>query len=577
MKKTRVLALLLALAMLAGIFAACTDDSGTSGSSSAAGSTGAQSSSAESGSSESSPEDTGTDSDYSEPLSFTWYFNNDWETIHPWGQDKVSAFLKEKFNVDINFSRADADYNAKLNIMISSNELPDIIQMGRDANFLKMAGMGLLQSLDPLREENPEYDTYVRESTRDLLRVDGELYTIPTWARANSATGGNLSWMYNKKTYEAAGSPDLSTFEGLYEYAKKAKEIGETEDGLSIIPFSASTDTPNGESIINGFHRSLGAPSAIYSWYAPVDGKLTNVFYDDQYWRPAVMEANKWFREGLIAETSFSDTRDQLVEKQAAGRIALMYYDFSLDDVTHFRQILKEAHPDDDYVVLTDPAFPPAGGIDPEKVYGEFKLTSSGDGINITTKCENPQRIFDMCSYLMSPEGACLQMYGPQGDALWDETDENGNPILKKAEGTLTEDERNQMGLWFWMIPAHADSVDEMKFAVNAALPEEDRSFVVNYQANVFTPLNFLSDEFFGLRDTIDPTENLGIQRQTCEDQISAQLPKIIMASTEEEATKLYDELVDFLKQNGMDDVVAKYDEKYQQNVEIQGFTAYDR
>lgn len=573
MKKTKALALLLSLTMSAGILSAC--GSGNSGSSAAPSSKAEESSKATSEVASAGTD--ATEPDYSEPLSFNWYFNNDWETIHPWGDDEVSKYLKEKFNVDINFSRADSDYNAKLNIMISSNDLPDVISMGRDANFLKMADMGLLQSLDPMREKNPEFNTYVKESTQNLLRVNGELYTIPTWARAKAATGGNLSWMYDKEIYEAAGKPDLTTFEGLHDYALKAKEIGKTSDGLDIIPFMANTDSPNGESIINGFHRSLGAPSTIYGWYAPVDGKLTNVFYDDKYWRTAVMGANEWFREGLIPETMFSDTRDQLVEKQSAGRIALMYYDFSLDDVTHFRQILKEAKPNDDYVVLTDPAFPPANGVDASKIYGEYKPTSSGDGINFTKNAKDPQRIFDMCTYLMTKDGATLQMYGPQGGGLWEEKDASGNPVLTKSEGSLSEDERNKMGLWFWMIPGHADSVDETKFAVNAALPEAERSFVVNYQANVFTPLNFLTDEFFGLRDTIDPTEDLGIQRQTCEDQIAAQLPKIIMASSEEEATQLYDELVEFLKQNGMDEIVSKYDAKYQDNVKIQGGTAYNR
>ncbi len=573
MKKTKVTALLLAFAMTVSVFSACSKKGGEEPVSKVTESKANVSTSEDS----SAQETANISTDYSEPRSYTWYYNNDWETIRPWGNDEVSQFLKDKFNVEINFSRADADYEAKLNIMISSGDLPDIITMGRDANFLKMAELGLLQSIDPLREKNPEFDNYVKESTRELLRVDGELYTIPTWARANGATGGNLSWMYNKRIYEKAGSPDLSTFEGLYEYAKKAKEIGKTEEGLDIIPFGSGTDTLDGERIINGFHRSLGAPSAIYGWYAPVDGELTNVFYDDQYWRVAVMEANKWYREGLISETNFSDTRDQLVEKQAAGRFGLMYYDFSLDDVTHFRQILKETHPDDDYVVLVDPAFPPAKGVSPDKIYGEYKPTSSGDGINFTKNAEDPQRIFDMCTYLMSKEGAILQMYGPKGSLLWDETDADGNPILKKSEGLLTEDEKNQLGLWFWMIPGHADSVDETKFAVNAALPEEERSFVVSYQADYFTPLNFLTDEFFGLRDTISPTEDLGIKRQACESQIGAQLPKIIMASTEEEATKLYDELVDFLKKNDMDKIVEKYNEKYQENVKIQGGSAYNR
>lgn len=511
--------------------------------------------------------------DWEEPYEYVFYWNNDYQTLYDWGVDKTSAEWKEKFNIDIEFIRADTDAAAHLNLMITSGDLPDALWLDRDANLFRMVEMGLLQEIDSLRENNPTYDAYVGESTRDLLRIDGDLYTIPGWARKSSATGGNYCWLYNKKIWEACGSPEMKTLEDLEAFMIQAKELGKTEDDQDIIPFITDV-IPAHFWIYEAAHRSLGGGARLDYWYEPFQGKLVN-FLDSERSLEALKRANSWYREGLIEDSIFSDTRDQFIEKLVAGRAALMYFDFSLDDVYQFRQLLIQDQPDNDYIVLTDPIFPAGNGMSQDRIYPDYKPTTGGYGVHISAQAENPQRIFDFHSYLMSQRAAIEQQFGPQGE-LWTELDDNDYPIMDKFDSELNASERDALGLWFWMMPGHADSVDLVKFAVNDQKSDDLKSWVAIHQQEVFTPVQFMTDEFFGLSDTIDPLEDLGIQRTECEDKIAVEMPKILMAESEEACQQLIDDLRSWLNDNGMPEIVERYDAKYQKNIETQGFTAFD-
>lgn len=511
--------------------------------------------------------------DWEEPYEYVFYWNNDYQTLYEWGADKTSAMWKEKFNIDIEFTRADTDPAAHLNLMITSGDLPDALWLNRDANLFRMVDLGLLHEIDSLRENNPTYDAYVGKSTSDLLRIKDNLYTIPGWARKSSATGGNYCWMVNKKIWEAVGSPELKTLEDLENLMQLAKDLGETEDGTSIIPFITDV-IPAHFWIYEAAHRSLGGGARLNYWYEPFQGKLVN-FLDSDRSIEALKRANSWYRNGFIEDSMFSDTRDQFVEKLVAGRPAVMYFDFSLDDVYQFRQLLIQDQPDNDYIILDDPIFPAGNGMSQDQIYPDYKPTTGGYGLHISAQAENPQRIFDFHSYLMSQRAAIEQQFGPQGE-LWNELDENNYPIMDKFDSALTAAERDALGLWFWMMPGHADSVDLVKFSVNDQKSADQKSWVADYQQNVFTPVQFMTDEFFGLADTIDPLEDLGIQRTECEDKIGVEMPKILMAESEEACQQLIDDLRVWLNENGMPEIVERYDAKYQENIETQGFTAFD-
>jgi len=516
-----------------------------------------------------SEEGTGTNSESSgesgedlEPYTFTHYFNYDWWDIKPWGEDEVSKYLSKKFNIHVEFSKPDSDPAAKLNVMISSGDLPDSIMMDRGPDNIRLARLGLLQPLEPFMEKNPNLQENLLPQTIELLKIDGKLYGIPNWPR-RAPTGGNDVWMYNLRLWQDAGSPKLETFEDLYAFAKKIKtDVPKNREGLPTVPFMTDA-TGDGWRLANAFYRSYGG--VLNGWYTVIDGKYRLAFRDPVF-KEVSLELNKWWREGLIAETQFTDTTEQMLEKATTGRIALLYYDHSQDDTNHFRQILRKNIPGDSYEIVQPNPFPPAKGLLPNDIYGDITSTVGWNVTCITTKAEKPQRIFDLWSYFLTREAAIIQMYGPQGH-LWDTLDDQGLPILKKAEGDLTAEERDRLGLWFWMIPGHSDHVDTIKFAVNDKLPEEKRNWVVSMQAHILTPTKLLSDEFVGIGETIDPQSDLGIQRTLCEDYIKANYPQVIMAKSPEEAEKVYEDIIKFCDENGMPQIEETYDKKYQDNV----------
>lgn len=521
--------------------------------------------------------------DTTEPYEFDAYYSYQ-GSVKPWGEDAASKYMNEKFNIKVNYSCPEADADSKLNLMISSDDLPDVIILDRNANWLKLINLGKLVDINTLKYEGCSFDEDILESTQKLLSVNGGLYGIPNWAR-KGATGGNMSWMVNHDVYEQLGSPELKTLEDLHQFMLDAKDKGvKTSDDQSIFPWLPRQDD-NGFNTVSAIYRSYGHPNLIDMYWSQADNDVKLAVYDDNY-IAALKVANQWYKEGLFPETTYTDSNDQFVEKLANGRAAITYYDFSQDDTNHFRTLLQEKD-GNTYDLLgwelkDSPIYPAADGVD--YVYGEEGGTVGWNVNCITTKAENPQRIFDLYTWMLTKDGSINMMYGPEG-GLWEGKDEEGNPILKKPEEELTSDEKNAAGCWFWSQPAHSDNVDLTKYAVNEQQPEESRSWVISIQDHVFTPEDsihpaipgqkFLTDENTGLSLEIDPTEDLGMARQAITDECKMRIPQIIMASDDATFDKLVQDLKDFAESNQVHDIEKIYTDKRAANIELQGYTAY--
>lgn len=521
--------------------------------------------------------------DTTEPYEFDAYYSYQ-GSVKPWGEDAASKYMNEKFNIKVNYSCPEADADSKLNLMISSDDLPDVIILDRNANWLKLINLGKLVDINTLKYEGCSFDEDILESTQKLLSVNGGLYGIPNWAR-KGATGGNMSWMVNHDVYEQLGSPELKTLEDLHQFMLDAKEKGvKTSDDQSIFPWLPRQDD-NGFYTVSAIYRSYGNPNLIDTYWSQADNDVKLAVYDDNY-IAALKIANQWYKEGLFPETTYTDSNDQFVEKLSNGRAAITYYDFSQDDTNHFRTLLQEKD-GNTYDLLgwelkDSPIYPAADGVD--YVYGEEGGTVGWNVNCITTKAENPQRIFDLYTWMLTKDGSINMMYGPEG-GLWEGKDDEGNPILKKPEEELTSDEKNAAGCWFWSQPAHSDNVDLTKYAVNEQQPEESRSWVISIQDHVFTPEDsihpaipgqkFLTDENTGLSLEIDPTDDLGMARQAITDECKMRIPQIIMASDDATFDKLVQDLKDFAESNQVHDIEKIYTDKRAENIELQGYTAY--
>ena len=527
-----------------------------------------------------------------EHYSFEIYANYDWWTVQPWGEDATTAYWNEKFNIDVTWTKPDADAAAKLNLMVTSGDFPEVIYMDRNSDFEKLCKMGIFVDLNTLKYEGNPYDAALTQATQNLLLVDGGLYSFPCWPR-KGATGGNDSWQVLRSVYEAHEKPELVTMEQMHDFIVEIKEAGDkNKKGDTLIPFIVG-ETGDGSKVLNAFLRAQGRPNRPMTWYSQQQGGSEAdycLIFEDEYVVKALKEANKWYNEGLFPQTVFTDSVDQTKEKMSTARAAVIYYDFSQDSVYKYNQLVEQDQ-DDRYLVLgwdikESPIYVTHEYAE-YPAFGDENGTTGGGGPCITTAAENPQRIFDLFGHMWSKQGSIEIMYGPQG-LLWDELDENGNPILKTPEALLTPEQKNEAGCWLWASPAHADNIDSTKFAVNEMAPEDARDWTISIQANVFSPdetdddpislpgQKYICDDSTNVVNVIDSASDLGVQVQLISDKMAATMPLMIMAKDEAEFDKLMNEAIEYANANGKDDILAAYNAKKASNIETAGYSYYD-
>lgn len=589
----RILALLLALALIVGVFAACGNDSGNSSgsTSSAANSTGGDDANS-GGDEEPANKSTGADPT-DEHYDFTCYWYYDWAQIKTWGADACSAYWGDLFNVTVTFSKPDADPDSKLNLMITGDDLPDSMILDRGRVLNSVARAGKLQELEQFKYPGCTYDEDVAAVGQELQKVDGKLYGIPNWGRGadSVATGGNYQWIINTKVYEQVGSPKLETMDDLHDYAVKVKEANLTSySGMSVIPFGC-TNTNNGYYVYWPFYRAMGARNIVEQYFTQENSKL-EICVREPMFIEALKTANQWFNEGLINTEVFTDDGDMWLEKLTNARPGLVWYDFSQDDGNNFRRIVREnTDGDTSYEVLGDPNCEltkdmpmwPTTSDDVKIVYGDENGTVGWNVNVITTAAKRPQRIFDLFTHMISKQGSIEQLFGPEG-GLWEGLDENGMPKLTKPYGEITKDEQDAAGAWLWTQPACSDWIDGIKFYVNSQQPADQRNWVVSLQSDLCSEsrenphmgTKFMTDQNTGLTNLIDPQEDLGIKLKAIQDEMQGRLPQIIMAKDEAEFNQLVSDLVAFCESNNVDDILAIWQAQYDANIELQGYDAYD-
>lgn len=598
----RILALLLALALVASVFAACGNDSSSSSSSSGGES---KTSSTASGDDASTPEDTGDEGQEPSGTStgpdptdefyeWTHYWYYDSQAIKEWGVDAASKHISNLFNINIKFTKPDADPESKINIMFSGDDLPDSLKLPQGRILKTAAQSGKLVDFEQFMYPEMSLNEDMPEEIRELLKVDGVFYGPTDWFRT-IATGGNYQWILNSKEYEDAGKPALNTLEDIHKFMLDAKDrAGKTYNGQDIQPFGTYPDN-RGYYIYWPLFRALGGCGIVEGCFTQEDGKI-DFAARNELMVEALKMGNQWFNEGLYTADVFTQTPEQWLETVTNGRPAIMWYDFSQDDTNNFRRIVQEqsegkvsyevlGHPMNED--LKDyPMFPAAEGVD--VVFGDENNRIGGDVSCISVKAERPQRIADVWAYMVSREGSINMMYGPSTEedpaGLWTKLDADGIPQLTKPYGDYSSAEFDAAGAWFWASPANADWVDTVKFAVNDQQPEEKRNWTVTTQAHMtsFDEENpvmgqkIVSDQNIRMNTVIDAQSDLGVNLKAITDEWQARVPQILMAKDEAEFNKLLGDLVAFAESNNIDEICSQWQANFDSNIEKQGFNAYD-
>lgn len=401
----------------------------------------------------------------SEKVDLTWYINFSWFTT-PWGENLISKTITEETGVNIEFVVPAGNEAEKLNSLIASDSLPDLVTLGWwEPQVGDMIEDGMVYALDELAKEYDPYWFEVADSGRVgwFTQEDGHIYGYPnsSFSPADYEKYDNISsnqtFLVRKDIYEAIGSPDMTTPEGFKAAVKAAKEKYPEVNGQTLIPVGAHEFGATGNT---SFDQYLSNFLAIpYE----KDGK----FYD-RYTDPELVRWLKAFRElgaeGYLADDIFIDKRAQMEEKIAQGRYFCMLYQRT--DLAEQEKILYANDPNSIYIAVDGP----------KNSKGDA-YTLPGTGINgwtvtmISKNCENPDRAIQLCSYLMSEHGQLMTWLGVEG-VTWDYVNDVAT-MKPEVRELLTKDRAaydKQYGAdsAYWMFQ---DNAMALKWAVETPEP----------------------------------------------------------------------------------------------------------
>lgn len=470
-------------------------------------------------------------------VTLDWYVNFSWFTTQ-WGNNVVTKKITEDTGIHIKFISPMGNELEKFNALISSDTLPDIITLGWWENQVDL--MIINDMVYALNELADEYDSYFWEVSDPLVRdwytqEDGNLYCYPNSTYLPSdydkydTIGSNQTFLVRKDIYEAIGEPDMTTPEGYKQAVKKAVEMYPEINGEPIIPI--------GSHVFNE-HGSVSFDQYLQNFLAIPYEK--DGVYHDRYTDPEYLAWLKVFRElgeeGYLANDIFIDNRVQMEEKLAKGMYFSMIYQRT--DLEDQQKILYANNPESIYIAVPGPKN--SHGHDP---------VLPGAGINgwtvtlISKNCERPDRAIQLFSYLMSEYGQKVTYLGEEG-VTYDMVE--GKPVIKEeVEELLKTDRKNYDQIYgadntYWMLQ---NLVLQMKWKQEFEEPTkqlEEWTYPYTHYLGQYE-LDFEADSEVGNID-------FNIKKLWGET-----LPRLLLASGEEEFDKIFDEFVKKRDELGFD------------------------
>ena len=372
-----------------------------------------------------------TDSDLSEHVEITIGGINmgSSDTKEGWPNEVVQK-LEDKFNVTLSLKTYD---NESLNLDLSGGNTTDIVQVN-DANIEGVVKGKHAVNLEDYKDIAPNIFSENMNFRNELMKTyksngDGVQYFVTPrvtfdGAEANYGTVLNNGYIVRWDLYKEIGCPEINNDDDYIEALKKMKEIyPETEDGLPVYAMSAYNDSQLHAYFYKGCLAEgyINLQGGIYVQNVTTN-ELVSDLYDEgvegdtPFWS-GVKFYNKLYREGLLDPDCFITKSEDLKEKYNKGQylggsVNWYYGTYNDNQRTADPETLKE------YVTL-----PSYLGWGNEKNLGGW----FGKYFFVSSHSENVERAVMILDYLQSEEFSRDIDSGVEG--RWT-TDDSGKPSL---------------------------------------------------------------------------------------------------------------------------------------------------
>lgn len=411
MKKNKITAAVMAVAMAAVMLSGCGAETGDVKPESTAQTTENPSTEAENNNAGNSTiVDGHTRMNQEVTLSYLIYEHTDWPVKD---DTPVRDRMFEATNVRIESIVAPAtNFDEKFNANIMAKKLPDLM-MGNNINTLNEYGQkGVFLPLEDLiAEYAPNINARLDERARKMVTAsDGHIYALPRFGQDRLRT----AWLIRKYWLDDLGLEVPATTEEWIEVLRAFKEKDPGNAGDRLVPL---------------MNRSGSSVFLLYS--APTFGLHPENYtkMGDSYVLNAYTEEYRnmveWYRtlyeEGLFDKEFVTTSSKQWEEAISAGYVGA-FVDFA-NRADTFTAVLREQDEDAEFVVAPPPVGPT--GVQGVPSYSDILTTTC---VSISKDCKDVEAALAWLDYLYSEDGSWLTSVGIEG-VTYTGVDENGAPV----------------------------------------------------------------------------------------------------------------------------------------------------
>lgn len=482
----------------------------------------------------------------------TWYVNFDWYAQPGWGVDTVTRKIKEDTNIDVEFISGGDE---KLNTMMASGELPDIMTFDRNLKVAKDAPKFAL----PLNQLAEKYDPYFTETAAKpetlkwYTKEDGNVYGYPSFSVTqtdydNGNVVGDQVFVVRKDIYEKIGKPDMTTQEGFLNALKKAKEVQpQTDDGSELIPFASTAID-----IANGGDGALGGTLQDFLGLEPSkEGKFNDRDAEEEYisWLETFRQA---YQDGLISKEQFSDNDNTMKEKLSQGKY-FAYLHNNTKGLNEFMSTNNKRNPEQEYIAVDGPA-----NSNGDKAQFTGGSIAGWTNTFITTSTKDPQTAINLLTYLTSQYGNMVTTFGVEGEtynlvdgqAVYSEETE----ALRNSDIARFDKEVGLGSYWFAIDSAYTLSMGEK--------PATSIRDMVRWSDDKIASRFEIED----MDEAATSAQQRNITKINTE-RVQA-LVAVMQAGSEKEGQKVWEDFLASRKNNNWETIVDIRNDKIQDNIE---------
>lgn len=415
MKKTKFIALLLAMTLCMSMLSACSGNDSENASGNA-------STEEENKQDETNVESEQKESAESEEDITLTIWVPDSMRIDDWETNSMTVWLEEQLGYDLEIvPLSTGDYITKVNMALTAGnieDLPDVIlgTYGGSTAFSDayVWSWAEAETIVPLTDyyNDPELSANINEAiertgidyTKQIISQDGNLYGIASYNQSYGNEYLDKLWIY-EPWLEALGKEVPTTTDEFYEVLKLVSETDLNGNGKKDeIGMLGSNETYSSyfKVIMNAFVYT-GDPL-----YRVVEDGVVSAAYTTDEWKDGLKCLKKMFDEGLIASESITMSDDQF---------DILYYS---DDPMVFSfvqaapgMVTSDTRDGDEYIAIDTLTGP--DGVN----YATYNPSVAAITMVVTANCEHPEAAFRLGDLMSCEYIGISQRWGEEG-VDWD-------------------------------------------------------------------------------------------------------------------------------------------------------------